>query len=214
MSEAVIKQTAVQPAIASVSAEYFEQMFAGNDDPWAFRTRWYEQRKRDLTLAVLPRQRYERIFEPACANGELSVLLAERSESMLCMDLSAEAVRLATERLREFTGVEVHQGRLPGDWPGGEFDLIVLSEVAYYLSADDLTALIDRAVASLSPGGALLACHWLHPIEGCPLDGRQVHAMLDAQLPLHRAVRHEEADFLLEYWCVQPCAIDLGEQAL
>jgi SAM-dependent methyltransferase len=209
-----MSEAAPQEGRASVPAEYFEQMFADNDDPWAFRTRWYEQRKRDLTMAALPRQRYERIFEPACANGELSVLLAERSESMLCMDLSSEAVRLATERLRDFAGVEVMQGRLPGDWPGGEFDLIVLSEVAYYLSPADLSTLIDRAVASLSPGGALLACHWLHPIEGCPQDGRQVHAMLDAQLPLHRAVRHEEADFLLEFWCVQPCAIDLDEAAL
>ena len=209
-----MSQAAMSTASGSVPAEYFDQMFAASDDPWAFRTRWYEQRKRDLTMATLPRQRYERIFEPACANGELSVLLAERCEAMLCMDLSGDAVRLATERLADFAGVEVVQGRLPGDWPGGEFDLIVLSEVAYYLSPADLTTLIDRLVASLSPGGALLACHWLHPIDGCPQDGRQVHAMLDAQLPLHRAVRHEEADFLLEFWCVQPCAIDLGEEAL
>lgn len=198
---------------SSVPAEYFERMFADSDDPWAFRTRWYEQRKRDLTMATLPRQRYDRVFEPACANGELSLLLAERCESMLSMDLSSEAVRLAQQRLAGYAEVEVRQGRLPGDWPGGEFDLIVLSEVAYYLSAEDLSALIDRAVASLSPGGSLLACHWLHPIEQCPLDGRQVHAMLHERLGLHRAVRHEEADFLLELWCVQPCAIDLDEHA-
>ena len=37
----------------SVATPYFDQLFAGNDDPWAFRQRWYEQRKRALTLAVL-----------------------------------------------------------------------------------------------------------------------------------------------------------------
>jgi SAM-dependent methyltransferase len=201
-------------ANASVPAEYFDRMFAASDDPWAFRTRWYEQRKRDLTLAVLPRQRYQRVFEPACANGVLSALLAERCDALVCMDLSADAVRLARTRLAGFGDVEVIQGHLPGDWPGGEFDLIVLSEVAYYLAPEDFSAVIDRCVASLSPGGALLACHWLHPIDQCPMDGRQVHAMLAGQLPLHRAVRHEEADFLLELWCVQPCAIDLEEEAL
>lgn len=201
-------------APSSVPADYFDRMFAENDDPWAFRTRWYEQRKRDLTMATLTRQRYQRVFEPACANGELSVLLAQRCDAMVSMDFSADAVRLATERLKGFSDVAVLQGCLPGDWPGGEFDLIVLSEVAYYLSAQDLSALIDRAVASLSPSGSLLACHWLHPIDGCPLDGRQVHAMLDEQLALHRVVRHEETDFLLELWCAQPCAIDLDEAVL
>ena len=63
----------------SVSPQYFEQLFEHDEDPWAFRTRWYEQRKRDLTLACLPRQYYTRIFEPACANGELSAALAERT---------------------------------------------------------------------------------------------------------------------------------------
>lgn len=90
----------------------------------------------------------------------------------------------------------------------------MLSEIGYYLDPAQWLQVIEQAVASLSPGGALLACHWLHPIDGCPQDGRQVHALLDQRLPLYRAVRHEEADFLLEYWCCQPCAIDLQEPCL
>ncbi len=146
------------------------------------------QGKRDLTLACLPRQYYTRIFEPACANGELSAALAERTEALLCQDLNATAVELARRRLAACPQASVSQGHLPGDWPGGEFDLIVLD--------------------------VMLPCHWLHPIDGCPQDGRQVHALLDQRLPLYRAVRHEEADFLLEYWCCQPCAIDLQEPCL
>ena len=198
----------------SVSPQYFEQLFEHDEDPWAFRTRWYEKRKRDLTLACLPRQYYTRIFEPACANGELSAALAERTEALLCQDLNATAVELARRRLAPCPQASVSQGHLPGDWPGGEFDLIVLSEIGYYLDPAQWLQVIEQAVASLSPGGALLACHWLHPIDGCPQDGRQVHALLDQRLPLYRAVRHEEADFLLEYWCCQPCAIDLQEPCL
>ncbi len=37
----------------SLDAQYFADLYAGNDDPWAFRTRWYERRKRELTLASL-----------------------------------------------------------------------------------------------------------------------------------------------------------------
>ena len=52
----------------SVADSYFDELFQGNDDPWAFKQRWYERRKRALTLAALPRERYASVFEPGCAN--------------------------------------------------------------------------------------------------------------------------------------------------
>lgn len=195
----------------NVDAGYFANLFASSDDPWAFRTRWYEKRKRELILASLPRQFYARVFEPACANGELSAALAERCAELVCHDLDDTAVSLARQRLAPFEQVQVDQGRLPGDWPGGTFDLVVLGEIGYYLDAAAWLQVIEQAVASLAEGGGLLACHWLHPIDGCPQDGRQVHALLEQRLPLYRVLRHEEADFLLEYWSCQPSVIDLDE---
>lgn len=195
----------------NVDAQYFAGLFASSDDPWAFRTRWYERRKRDLIMASLPRQFHERIFEPACANGELSAALAERCAELLCHDLDPTAVALAQARLAHLPHIQVDQGRLPGDWPGGRFDLIVLSEIGYYLDPGQWLQVIEQAVASLTADGGLLACHWLHPIEGCPQQGRQVHALLEQRLPLYRVLRHEEADFLLEYWSCQPSVIDLNE---
>ena len=105
----------------------------------------------------------------------------------------------------------VEQGRLPGHWPGGQFDLIVLSEIGYYLAPTDWLRVIEQSVASLAHDGGLLACHWRHPIDGCPQDGRQVHALLARHLPLYPLLRHEEADFLLEYWSCQPNAVNLDE---
>lgn len=195
----------------SVDARYFADLFAASDDPWAFRTRWYEKRKRELVMASLPRQFYERIFEPACANGELSAALAERCTELVCHDLDGTAVALARQRLGGLRNVQVGQGRLPGDWPGGSFDLIVLGEIGYYLDPEQWLQVIEQAVASLGEDGGLLACHWLHPIDGCPQNGRQVHALLEERLPLYRVLRHEEADFLLEYWSCQPSVIDLDE---
>ncbi|WP_442113855.1 SAM-dependent methyltransferase [Pseudomonas sp. NUPR-001] len=195
----------------SRDARYFEQLFVGNDDPWAFRTRWYEKRKRNLIMASLPRQRYARVFEPACANGELSAELAGRCDSLLCQDLVPAAVQLASRRLSQWPHVRVTQGHLPEDWPGGCFDLIVLSEIGYYLDLDRWLQVLKLSLASLTPDGALLACHWLHPIKGCELDGRAVHLLIERQLPLFRLLRHEEPDFLLEYWGCQPRAIDLEE---
>ncbi|WP_341958399.1 class I SAM-dependent methyltransferase [Pseudomonas sp. RC10] len=196
----------------SLPADYFDELFADSDDPWAFRTRWYEQRKRDLTLAALPRQRYERIFEPGCANGELSLRLAERCDELVCMDMSARAVELARKRLKPFARSTVIEGCLPEDWPEGTFDLIVVSEWAYYLAPALFVQVIEKIVAHLTPNGTVLACHWLHPIDGCPMEGREAHGLLDQHLKMPRTLQHEEQDFLLEMWSQQPGGIDLDEQ--
>jgi SAM-dependent methyltransferase len=191
----------------SVEDRYFDGLFSGNDDPWAFRQRWYEQRKRAITLAALPRSHYRAIFEPGCANGELSAELASRCDRLLCCDTAAAAVALARTRLSLFDHAEVRQSRLPAEWPEEKFDLIVISEIGYYLDADDLKRLIVKAEQSLTADGQLLACHWRPPIDGCPLNARQVHDLLHEQLHLPRLVLHQEADFLLELWSREPRSV-------
>ncbi|MFC6338716.1 methyltransferase domain-containing protein [Pseudomonas sp. CCM 7891] len=185
----------------SVMTPYFDRLFAENDDPWAFRQRWYERRKRSLTLAVLPQPHYRSIFEPGCANGELSAGLALRCDHLVCCDTSAAAVVLAQARLKDFAHAEVRHSRLPQQWPTQSFELIVLSELCYYLDHDDLCVLIDCALASLPPDGQVLACHWRPDIEGCPQTGQQVHERLHERLKMPRLVHHHESDLLLDLWC-------------
>ncbi|MEN5315825.1 SAM-dependent methyltransferase [Pseudomonas koreensis] len=191
----------------SVDDRYFDGLFSANDDPWAFRERWYEQRKRAITLAALPRARYRTIFEPGCANGELSAELAERCDRLLCCDTASAAVNLARTRLSLFDHAEVRQSRLPGDWPEEKFDLIVFSEIGYYLDAQDLTEVIRRISQSLTADGQLLACHWRPSIDQCPLNARQVHDLIHEHLALPRVALHQEADFLLEVWSREPRSV-------
>ena len=184
----------------SVATQHFDQLFADNDDPWAFRQRWYERRKRALTLALLTRARYASVFEPGCANGELSAELAPRCDQLLCCDTARAAVSLAKTRLLGFAHARVQELRLPEQWPEGRFDLIVLSEWCYYLDTQDLHHLIDRALACLSEEGQVLACHWRPPIEGCPQTGEHVHTLLRQRLDMPLVASHHEADFLLDLW--------------
>lgn len=191
----------------SVADSYFEQLFEGNDDPWAFKQRWYEQRKRALTLAALPREHYAAIFEPGCANGELSAALATRCDSFLGCDTSSAAVHLARQRLADFKHAQVIHARLPAEWPDGKFDLIVFSELGYYLDPVDLDQWIDRALASLAPHGQLLACHWRPVIEDCPQTADLVHKRLHERLQMPRLFAHQEADFLLDLWSRDPTSV-------
>ncbi len=195
------------PAPVADPAANFEALFSQNADPWAFKTRWYEVRKRALTLAALPEQRYLSGYEPGCANGELSAALAARCDRLLVTDGAAAAVRWARERLAPWAHVNVAQAWLPAQWPAESFDLIVISELAYYLSIDELDRLAQRIKQSLLSGGTVLACHWRHPIEGCALDGDGVHERLHSALALSPLSVLVERDFRIDVWSSDPRSV-------
>ncbi|AGL19351.1 SAM-dependent methyltransferase [Actinoplanes sp. N902-109] len=191
----------------STPLAYFEQMYAASSDPWSFETRWYDARKHGLTAAALPRRRYRSGFEPGCSTGRLTTLLAPRCESLLAVDAVAAAVATATDRVAALgRHVTVRQAAIPHDWPDETFDLIVLSEIAYYFTDADLATLITRLTTSLEPGGDLVAVHWRHPVTEHARPGDDVHAALAATPGLERTARHEEADFLLEVFARTPPA--------
>jgi SAM-dependent methyltransferase len=178
----------------------FDAKFEASNDPWQFRSRWYEQRKRALTLASLPAARYDNAFEPGCANGELSAALAERCGRLLATDGSEKAVELARSRLAASTNVEVRRAWLPDEWPDGRFDLIVFSEVGYFMDAATLTWTAQCIRTSIGASGTLLACHWRRQADDCEIDGNQVHAILNACLALPKVLAYADEDILLEVW--------------
>ncbi len=177
---------------------YFADMYAGAEDPWGFRSRWYEQRKREVTLAALTRPRYRRAFEPGCSIGVLTAALADRCDEVVAADVDERAVTTARRSLAPRGNVQVERLSLPQEWPDGMFDLVVISELAYYLGPAELDQLLDCAVGSLAPRGTLLACHWRHPVPEYPATGDEVHERLLARPELHHAVSHVEEDFRLD----------------
>lgn len=191
----------------SVDDSVFDQLFAGNDDPWAMHQRWYEQRKRALLAACLPRARYASVFEPGCANGATSAMLAARCDRLLCCDTAARAVALTRQQLADAPHARVEQWRLPAQWPAQRFDLIVLNELCYYLDPADLAQLIRACRHSLTADGQLLACHWRAAIDGCSLDGDGVHRQLDEGLGMTALLEHREKDFVLQLWSRDPMSV-------
>ncbi|WP_432378060.1 class I SAM-dependent methyltransferase [Duganella sp. P38] len=189
---------------------HFQRLYERDDDPWQVRQRWYEQRKRAMLLACLPEPHYRNVFEPACGNGELTALLARRADRVTASDLSPAAVQLARKRVgaAAFNQVSVRCQRMPIDWPAGaNFDLIVISEMAYYLTETELHQLRSHAVRSLSSDGALVLCHWRRPFSDRKLDTDAIHGAFDACPELHNIARHDEADFLLDVWSCSPRSV-------
>ena len=182
----------------SLPAAEFDRLYAASPDPWGIDEGWYERRKRAVVLAALPDERVGRAYEPGCGTGTLSVELAGRCDALLCTDVAAAAVARARERLEGCPGARVARAGVPGEWPPGPFDLVVVSELAYYLDDGDRARLWDAAVASLRPGGALLAVHWTRAAPEYPVEGTRVHDELRARPDLGVLAGHVERDFRLD----------------
>jgi len=186
----------------SVSLDHFTNMYLAKDDPWDVATKWHDQRKYAVTMASLPRERYRRGYEPGCSIGLLTRLLATRCDEILATDAVEAAVAQAEKQVQDLPGVRVEHATLPADLPAGTFDLIVIGDLLYYLSADDLTATLDGLIARLAPDGDLAAVHFRDREGG--YDGFNVHAALAGRPELDRLVHHEDEWFVLDVFRRRP----------
>ncbi|TYC98858.1 bifunctional PIG-L family deacetylase/class I SAM-dependent methyltransferase [Arthrobacter echini] len=190
----------------SEGSSTFERLHQDKADPWEVAERFYERRKRSLTIASLPRERFCRTLEVGCSVGALTRELATVSDNVLALDTSETAVRRTAEVLSTNDAAEARLATVPRDWPreDGPFDLVVLSETGYFLSSDQLDEVIALILASLDEDGVLVLCHWRHPIEGWELDGADVHERVRRVPGLTTLALHTEEDFLLEVFVPPP----------
>lgn len=219
-------------ATANYSEAYFDALYEGNKDPWHYQTRWYEKRKRDICLSLLPQSQYKRGIELGCGNGVFSELLASRCQSLVSIDGNRQAVSLAKQRLAKAYHAKVIHGIIPDIFstlpktllqngaPTNNslqptFDLMVISEILYYLSATDIDIVIAWVQKHLAVGGTLLCCHWRYEIDGFDMTGARVHERLQNAFNLPASIEpnqktpqavftHQsclvDRDFLLDVW--------------
>jgi predicted TPR repeat methyltransferase len=189
--------------MTSTARSYFEKMYESDADPWGFETSPYERRKYALTIATLPRERYRSAFEPGCSVGVLTEQLASRCDRLLATDLVTAALEKARARLEHSPHVVLASLVIPEAWPEDRFDLIVLSEIAYYFDAFTLERVIERTLESTGPGAHIIGVHWRGQTN-YPLSGDEAHEVIGSCGALKRLVHHVEADFLLDVWERRP----------
>ena len=163
-------------------------------EPWGADTRWYEERKRSLLLAMLPDRELGRVLELGCSTGVTSRALAARCRELVAVEASEAAVATARSRLADLGGVEVQHRRIPGEWPAGSFDAVVVSEVGYFLDPESLERTVAAVAGSLADDGVVLLCHWRHPVAGWVLDGADVHAAFEADPRWTRLAAYVDRD--------------------
>jgi cyclopropane fatty-acyl-phospholipid synthase-like methyltransferase len=156
--------------------EYFDALYRADPDPWKFAASPYERDKYTLTLDAMPKPRYRSALEVGCSIGVLTRSLASRCHTLIAIDAAQTPLLEARRRCADLPGVRFEHMFAPDQWPDGAFELILLSEVVYYLSRDDVGRLAAKVTNSLAQGGSVILVHWTG-LTNYPLSGDEAAAL-------------------------------------
>ncbi|WP_259728596.1 trifunctional glycosyltransferase/class I SAM-dependent methyltransferase/polysaccharide deacetylase [Synechococcus sp. CS-1327] len=155
------RETGTAEDHASEGRRAFWDNFFRQPDPWNYGSA-YEQEKYALQLELLPEGKVACALELACAEGRFTEKLAKRSQRLIATDISATALARAADRCSSNPHIEFRQLDLAADCLPQGVDLIVCSEVLYFLADEtELLRVGQRMAAALTPGGHIITAHAL-----------------------------------------------------
>jgi len=138
--------------------DHWNKVFA-REDPWDY-SNAYEQQKYKHTLEMIPEGSRSRVLELGCAEGLFTEMLAEKVDDILAVDISERALERATNRCARLDNVRFKQHDIAQGIHAGEFDLIICSEILYYLrDRYAVEAFASQVKEALPPGGYVLMTH-------------------------------------------------------
>jgi SAM-dependent methyltransferase len=169
----------------SWSRAVFDRLYEADPDPWRFDSSPYEAAKYADTLDALGGRGFESGLELGCGNGAMTVQLARSCAALLAIDIAPAAIALASARCAGLDHVGLRAASLPEQFASavqGTFDLVVVSELLYFLSGPDIDRLADSVLAVLRPAGRLVLVNWTGetdtPCTGDQAADRFIAAML------------------------------------
>lgn len=146
----------------------FDLLYSIKKDPWHYNKSPYELKKYQETLSLIKEEAaikekektYNKVLEIGCSIGVFTAMLAPHCSHLLAVDASEVAIARAKEHCKSFPQIEFRCMDIFKAEPGTGFDLIVCSEILYYL---DDTALIKELMYKmhnwLTLPGKLLLTH-------------------------------------------------------
>ncbi len=157
-SSAIAGPPSVEAGDRQDRSVFWESLFEV-EDPWNYGSA-YEQEKYLWQLRLLPSKPVGNALELACAEGHFTSHLAPKVKNLIATDISATALERARARNSNRTNISYQVLDLStGQIPGGQ-DLIVCSEVLYYLRDEtELREVAGKIANALVTEGHLLTAH-------------------------------------------------------
>ncbi len=157
---------------------HLHHLYAETDDPWNFAHSPYEQAKFTATRDALCCDHYRAALEIGCGNGALAHHLAPLCDSYTGIDAVSRAVFAARDRV---PNAHFIQTVYPCPLPTANYDLIILSEVLYFLTPDAIRQLACDLV-DVAPGAELICVTYLGDTAQA-LQGRETVTLFQSGFP-------------------------------
>ncbi|UMA67147.1 nodulation S family protein (plasmid) [Roseivivax marinus] len=185
---------------------HLEGLYSGTDDPWSHETSDYERAKHGETLRLCGSGPHRNALEIGCGNGVLAAALAPRCTRLTVVECIPAAAAAARRRLAGFDHVAVVEGdarTLPVSAP----DLVVLSEMLYFLTPGEIATLAQAISDGASPACRIVSVNWLGATDEA-LGGQQAADLLLRHLPDWTCQRHVRQGYLADVFDAPTTAAD------
>jgi SAM-dependent methyltransferase len=136
----------------------FETLFIITSDTWKY-TSIFEEWKRSLELNLIPDIAINKALELGCAEGHTTVQLSPLVTNLVAADISQVALTRAKQRCRkqECRNIDFWQMDITKDPIIGSFQLIICSELLYYVGSElILNEVVSNLADSLELWGYLI----------------------------------------------------------
>ena len=138
-------------------------------------------------------------LEVGCSIGVLTERLAGRCDELVGLDFAPSAVAAARARCAPYSNIRIEQMQVPRLWPEGRFDLILFSEVLYFLNESDLMETCALTRQSILPGGLVLLVNYTGVIDDPGTGDTAASFFIQATAPdLRPALQTREPHYRLD----------------
>lgn len=175
---------------------YFEIKYSKRD-PYLTTSNNREIEKLEITFNSIKGHNYKHILDIGCGEGYLIEKLLPIADMVTIIDISRLSINRARNRIGKRENIKFIREDILRFDTQERFDLIICSEVLFYLQVPDIISLANKIVKWLLPGGHLLLVHVYGANEdkgGIPLKAigaKTIHPIFINRQEL-LTLRHEE----------------------
>jgi 2-polyprenyl-3-methyl-5-hydroxy-6-metoxy-1,4-benzoquinol methylase len=128
----------------SHTAQRFNRFYWLDKDPFGASNSRYELSKQDHLIELLSQRVSQRGLDVGCGNGFLTRRIAAHCLHLHGIDFASRAVKLAQENCKEHAHVSFTVEDIRDYDTQEPFDLIICSEVLYYLQGSALDRVVEK----------------------------------------------------------------------
>jgi SAM-dependent methyltransferase len=136
-------------------SERFDRLYSLDADPFGCEKFSYERQKSADLLDIIQGVKFKHILDIGCGAGTLTRMLAEYAENVTAIDFSETAIELAVSHPSNYNHVHYQCADIR-TFELRDYDLIICSEILYYLKSNELEALLDQFFHTQRSGTKLL----------------------------------------------------------